>query len=308
MGRVTTLCLLASLLCAAQAGAQGNPTGTGLRPCDRSGRRRHTRGHRDRRFPQPPGRRAVTTNAVGDYIIPFLPPGQSHADVRAAGFPAGGAEDPRHVGRNGHARRKTADRRRRRGDHRDRQRCRRVRPRGECGDHLQAGTDQRPAAQSWHRGDDGIDAGGAAHRAQRRRDPGAVDLRRHFVGKPGARQRRRGPGQRSPERPAGLHRGLAAGNDGHDVRRLRGVRTVQRRRDQRDHQVGRQPLRRHVPHQPGQRHVARADTLSGDTTSDTIVPVYGTRSAARCCATGCGSSPPAVTRTRRSPINCSVRC
>jgi Ca-activated chloride channel homolog len=77
MRRVKTLiCLLASLLLAAEANAQGNPTGTV------SGRVTGQDGAAlpgvtvTAASPNLQGVRSVTTSAVGDYIIPFLPPGQ----------------------------------------------------------------------------------------------------------------------------------------------------------------------------------------------------------------------------------------
>ena len=86
MGRVKTLCLLASLLCVAQAGAQGNPTGTV------SGRVTGQDGAAipgvtvTAASPSLQGQRSVTTTAVGDYIIPFLPPGQYTLTFELQGF------------------------------------------------------------------------------------------------------------------------------------------------------------------------------------------------------------------------------
>ena len=86
MGRVKTLCLLASLLCATQASAQGNPTGTV------SGRVTGQDGAAipgatvTAASPSLQGVRAVVTTSVGDYIIPFLPPGQYTLTFELQGF------------------------------------------------------------------------------------------------------------------------------------------------------------------------------------------------------------------------------
>ena len=82
----TLLCLLASLLLAAEAYAQGNPTGTV------SGRVTGQDGAAlpgvtvTAASPNLQGVRSVTTTAVGDYIIPFLPPGQYTLAFELQGF------------------------------------------------------------------------------------------------------------------------------------------------------------------------------------------------------------------------------
>ena len=84
------------------------------------------------------------------------------------------------------------------------------------------------------------------------------------------------------ERP--VHRGRDSGNDRRDRRHLGRVRPLQRRRRQRDHQVGRQPVLRVVPRHAEQRQLANADavrrraiattSLHKDTQLDKIVPTY----------------------------------
>jgi hypothetical protein len=93
MRRVKTLiCLLASLLLAADANAQGNPTGT------IAGRVTGQDGAAlpgvtvTAASPNLQGVRTVTTGAVGDYIIPFLPPGQYTLTFELQGFKS--AEQP----------------------------------------------------------------------------------------------------------------------------------------------------------------------------------------------------------------------
>jgi outer membrane receptor protein involved in Fe transport len=82
----TLLCLLASLLLAAEARAQGNPTGTV------AGRVTGQDGATipgvtvTAASPNLQGVRSVTTTAVGDYIIPFLPPGQYTLTFELQGF------------------------------------------------------------------------------------------------------------------------------------------------------------------------------------------------------------------------------
>ena len=93
MKRVNTLlCLLASLLLATEANAQGNPTGTV------SGRVTGQDGAAlpgvlvTAASPNLQGVRSVTTTAVGDYILPFLPPGQYTLTFELQGFKS--AEQP----------------------------------------------------------------------------------------------------------------------------------------------------------------------------------------------------------------------
>jgi len=82
----TRLCLLASLLLATDANAQGNPTGTV------SGRVAGQDGAAlpgvtvTAASPNLQGVRSVTTTTVGDYIIPFLPPGQYTLTFELQGF------------------------------------------------------------------------------------------------------------------------------------------------------------------------------------------------------------------------------
>ncbi|MEO7273043.1 MAG: carboxypeptidase regulatory-like domain-containing protein [Vicinamibacterales bacterium] len=86
MGRIKTLWLLASLLVATQASAQGNPTGTV------SGRVTGQDGAAmpgatvSAASPSLQGVRSVVTTSVGDYIIPFLPPGQYTLRFELQGF------------------------------------------------------------------------------------------------------------------------------------------------------------------------------------------------------------------------------
>ena len=88
----TRLCLLASLLLATDANAQGNPTGTV------SGRVAGQDGAAlpgvtvTAASPNLQGVRSVTTTTVGDYIIPFLPPGQYTLTFELQGFKS--AEQP----------------------------------------------------------------------------------------------------------------------------------------------------------------------------------------------------------------------
>ena len=262
MRRVKTLlCLLASLLLATEASAQGNPTGTV------SGRVTGQDGAAipgvtvTAASPNLQGVRSVTTTAVGDYIIPFLPPGEYTLTFELQGFKS--AEQKTLVTAAGTV---TLDAKLQIAGVAEA-----VTVTGSVADAFSAGVS---AATTFKQAliDDlplnrGIEAttaltpGRAAHRAEQRRRSRAVDLGRHLVGEPRAGQRRGRAGQRPPQRPAGLHRGLAAGNHHHHVRRLGRVRALQRRRRQRDHQVRRQPLQRHLPHQPGQRQLARADAV-----------------------------------------------
>ena len=91
-GVKTIVCLLASLLLPAHAGAQGNPTGTV------AGRVTGQDGAVlpgvtvTAASPNLQGVRTVTTTAVGDYIIPFLPPGQYTLTFELQGFKS--AEQP----------------------------------------------------------------------------------------------------------------------------------------------------------------------------------------------------------------------
>ena len=143
MRRVKTLlCLLASLLLATEANAQGNPTGTV------SGRVTGQDGAAlpgvtvTAASPNLQGVRSVTTTAVGDYIIPFLPPGQYTLTFELQGFKS--AEQPTLVTAAGTVTldAKLQSRRRRGGRHRDRQRRRCLLRRRQCGDDVQAGIDQ----------------------------------------------------------------------------------------------------------------------------------------------------------------------
>jgi outer membrane receptor protein involved in Fe transport len=82
----TLLCLLASLLLAAETYGQGNPTGTV------AGRVTGQDGAVlpgvtvTAASPNLQGVRSVTTSAVGDYIIPFLPPGRYTLTFELQGF------------------------------------------------------------------------------------------------------------------------------------------------------------------------------------------------------------------------------
>ena len=86
---------------------------------------------------------------------------------------------------------------------------------------------------------------GAVHRQRR---AGALDLWREFLRDPRPVERRGDPGQPAADhRRFVVHRGRHPGNHGVDVLCLCGVRSFQRWRGQRDHEVGQQPPRRHVP-------------------------------------------------------------
>ena len=239
----------------------GQPDWNGLRAGDRPGRRRPPWRDRHCRFTKPAGRpiRDDHRRRRLHHSVPAARP--VHADLRAAGLQVRRAANARHGCRDGHPRREAAGRRRRGGRHRHRQRRRCLLRRRQRGDDVQADIDRGPAAQSWHRSDDRADARRAAHRTEQRGRSRAVDLGWHLVGEPRAGERRRRAGQRAPQRRARLHRGFAAGNDDHHVGRLGRIRPLQRRRRQRHHQVGRQPLQRHVPHQPEQRQLACADAV-----------------------------------------------
>jgi hypothetical protein len=86
MRRVKILCLLASLLLAAEANGQGNPTGTV------AGRVTGQDGAAmpgvtvTAASPNLQGVRSVVTTHVGDYIIPFLPPGEYSLTFELHGF------------------------------------------------------------------------------------------------------------------------------------------------------------------------------------------------------------------------------
>ena len=129
--------------------------------------------------------------------------------------------------------------------------------------------------------------------------------------------RQRRDRQREPARPGvrPLHRGRHPGNDGGDGRRLGRVRPLQRRRRQRHHQVGRQPVQRLVPRHAEQRQVAHADAVRGhgdrgsaaaNRASTRSCRPTSTRSADRCCAIDCGSSRPAACRSRRAAATLAI--
>ena len=143
-------------------------------------------------------------------------------------------------------------------------------------------------------------AGSRAHRQHPERgsghDRGQLRLRQRV---PARRRRHQRQPVRKREQP--LHRGRDRGDPGPDLGDLGRVRPLQRRRHQRHHQAGRQPVLGQLPRELHQPLVARRDAVSrrdaGDRARRTSSASSTRRpSAGRSSRTGSGSSRPAGRR------------
>ena len=100
---------------------------------------------------------------------------------------------------------------------------------------------------------------------------------------PGQRRGREREPARAGAQP--VHRGRDPGNEGLDGQHLRRVRPVQRRRGEHGHEVGRQHVQRIVPHDVQQRRVAGAHAVPNDQNVERgHADVRGHLSAARSCS------------------------
>ena len=146
-------------------------------------------------------------------------------------------------------------------------RCHRVRD-GDRFDQSPAanrsGRDEFPSGSAQHAADDeGSQCRAAAGAVGTRHGPGrrVFDCRLHVLRESLSRQRR--DGEREPARAGArsLHRRRDSGDDDRDRRHLGRIRPLRRRRRERDHQIGRQPVFGFAARHAQQRQLARADAV-----------------------------------------------
>ena len=109
----------------------------------------------------------------------------------------------------------------------------------------------------------------------------------------------------SSDRQQSVHRGRRRGDADPDVRHLRRVRPLQRRRRERRHQAWRQPVLRQLPRQPAATRRGATRRRSRPRTAATICSRRSRRRlAGRSSRIGCGSSARSATRTPRPRSRC----
>ena len=258
------------------------------------------------------GTRTAVTSTNGDFVFPNVPPGDYTDLLHDVGLPDGhpqregerlAAGDRQHDAEPRGRRRRGGRRRDLRVDLAD----------GCAGDDVYV----RRAQQA----PDGPDA-----HLERHPDPGPQperterrhDLRRDVDREPLHGQRRRHHRQRPLDGEQPLHRGRHPGDDDDHVLRLRRVRPLHRRRDQHDHEVGRQHVQRLPPLDAHERQLAgllglpdgrRREPAGRDLRQQGRPDVGSDASAGRSSRTSSGSSSPAATSTRsdaalgRDPIH-----